>query len=102
MSRTLYRIINTPKGVLNITVDNLHKVVDGSNENNSANCVLVINKIQVNKKNRNPFNPNEIEVGDFIEGEIPEVSGRYVKADVVSLPYTDDENLEIYSIDEKN
>jgi hypothetical protein len=56
-----------------------------------------INNLSVNKHGKP--NVTTIEVGDTIWGELPLGSGRKVEADVLALPYTDDNNLKIYSVD---
>lgn len=64
-----------------------------------SNVILKIDNLAVNKKAN--VNYDAIEVGDEIRGELPAGSGRHIVADVIALPYTDDANLEIYSINNK-
>lgn len=63
--------------------------------NNTGKYVCEINKLSVNKNGKT--NETTIEVGDTIFGELPLGSGRFVHAEVIALPYTDDNNLKIYA-----
>lgn len=61
--------------------------------------ILKIDNLAVNKRANNDF--NIIEIGDEIRGELPFNSGRHIVAEVTALPYTDDNNLNIFSINQQ-